>query len=972
MPRAEVFSLPPISFTSEFPNFSPPTTSILPSHFRALSYDAAVWAWSSQELQEIVSRTIRYSARESSMRLLSLELLDTTLPDELHKLHNQRHTSGQKYRDIVQRRSMLIERLWNGIAKPCNSSPTESLIASASALLFQLSETVVESDKLAEGLVQICDQVKEIQQLLSSHSTSALAVALRKLNKSYTERTEELVRARERISQLEAEREDAWREAEKLADRLDAVERGREQSDFMQEGVQTQMGVEATEAAQLPVTFSPLVPTTSTMLPTIDRLPAPFLPQLSSPSTPTTPTPFTSKHFSPKHFSPPHLPPSPTSIWEDLSPVIPNGQGQRPRRSSTGTSSGYSLLETPGSLTTCTEESTGCWSVETIETSTPNAYAHAEFDGKELPNLPVAITESRRPVSSWSIQTGESGFTRTTRGTPKSHRTGVFISSSPPPLPTASPVIPQTVERPLPLIPSESWHEPQEDEADDSDSDTTSLNYTEEGEEISIQTVEVISLDPVSESRSLSFESFTGVSRTVEKPTLISVPSLPNLKVRASIPLMDPVPQSAPPPVHLQELRVRTPQGPTNVSGHIDDEERYDHDEEQDQKRQLIQQPRIVEATTLLPKTYSNPSTRPPLSKLLIRRGAKSGNGSMDKNLTLTILTSSSSSRNDDSTDIVALPHPSSSVPLPPESPRIRLTTSRNCTLNPPRFRPPSHSPPSHPLPSHPPPSSPSSTLKFLEASPPDSSTVPFTTSSTGKPQSKRYSESIYYQQPPLGSSFLEITSPFTGEDTAEEEAPETRKTSGATSLAYMDDMQARRSTRVSEGSLRLSPRTMDVGAEASKTNKPDEGPSVAASSSTTPRQTIALEEKARAMRRDASVNEMSDSEVDSQTELSPSSTEVVESITHNSFPNNESGGSFTSQQGMKPQSAIRFPRGRVSTGYGSGVVTTTPSEGIIGGPGVRERGFTLNQLGSGIQKWKGRFTSHRSKGNVPSGVFVS
>ncbi|KAF9269333.1 hypothetical protein L218DRAFT_432401 [Marasmius fiardii PR-910] len=166
------------------PNFSTPVTSLLPSHFKSLSYDAAAWTWTSHELQEIVSRTIRHSARESFIRLLSLKLLDTVLPDELQKLNNQRQTSGKRYRDVVQRRNTLVQGLWNAIVNQTTGLPSiqnaSFSISSACTLLSQLSEIFAECDKLAEGLVRICDQIKEIQELLDSHTASALAVALRK------------------------------------------------------------------------------------------------------------------------------------------------------------------------------------------------------------------------------------------------------------------------------------------------------------------------------------------------------------------------------------------------------------------------------------------------------------------------------------------------------------------------------------------------------------------------------------------------------------------------------------------------------------------------------------------------------------------------------------------------------------------------------------------------------------------------
>ncbi|KAK2462753.1 hypothetical protein APHAL10511_005271 [Amanita phalloides] len=60
--------------------------------------------------------------------------------------------------------------------------------------------------------------------MMDVHWGSSLAVALRKLNRSYGKRTVELNKSREKISQLEAQLEDAWKEAERLAQEMDAYD----------------------------------------------------------------------------------------------------------------------------------------------------------------------------------------------------------------------------------------------------------------------------------------------------------------------------------------------------------------------------------------------------------------------------------------------------------------------------------------------------------------------------------------------------------------------------------------------------------------------------------------------------------------------------------------------------------------------------------------------------------------------------
>ncbi|KAK1218212.1 hypothetical protein PQX77_019115 [Marasmius sp. AFHP31] len=215
-PLAPTLTVPPL------PTFTPTSTS--PS-YKALPYEAAQWTFTSTELQDIVSRAIRCSARESFVRLLSLKLLDTILPDELARLSDQRLSTTGKYRWTVQRRSMLMQGLWAVVVLNTGTGTgSVDMGPAATSLLTQLSEVVADCDRMVEELVRVGDQVREIGGLVDNHWASALAVALRKLNSSYAKRTSELLTTRDRITQLEAERDDAWKEAEKVAKQLDHTE----------------------------------------------------------------------------------------------------------------------------------------------------------------------------------------------------------------------------------------------------------------------------------------------------------------------------------------------------------------------------------------------------------------------------------------------------------------------------------------------------------------------------------------------------------------------------------------------------------------------------------------------------------------------------------------------------------------------------------------------------------------------------
>lgn len=133
----------------------------------------------SRELQSIVSRSIRSSAQESYIRLLTLENLDTVLPAELKRLEALKGTTQSKYRFLVHRRSMLLQAL-NLSSSPVAKDGEDSMDI-ISKLTVQLSETIGECDRLLEELMKITDQITQITKLIDHHWASALAIALRKV-----------------------------------------------------------------------------------------------------------------------------------------------------------------------------------------------------------------------------------------------------------------------------------------------------------------------------------------------------------------------------------------------------------------------------------------------------------------------------------------------------------------------------------------------------------------------------------------------------------------------------------------------------------------------------------------------------------------------------------------------------------------------------------------------------------------------
>ncbi|KAK0188483.1 hypothetical protein F5146DRAFT_1002565 [Armillaria mellea] len=191
--------------------------------WKGLPLEAALWTFDSAELQSIVSRAIRSSAQESFIRLVSIDNLDKALPAELDRLDALKAVTQSKYRFNTHRRTMLLQALlsFSGAGTGKEKDGGASLVGTVAS---QLSDISAECDSLAEQLVRITDQIGQIRKLVDVHWGSALAIALRKLNGSYGKRTKDLLDARARITQLEAELEDSWKEAEKLARELDELD----------------------------------------------------------------------------------------------------------------------------------------------------------------------------------------------------------------------------------------------------------------------------------------------------------------------------------------------------------------------------------------------------------------------------------------------------------------------------------------------------------------------------------------------------------------------------------------------------------------------------------------------------------------------------------------------------------------------------------------------------------------------------
>jgi len=141
----------------------------------------------SKELQSSVSRAIKSSARESFIRLLTVDNLDKVLPAELERLGDLKAATQSKYRFLVHRRTMLFQALSSTAL--AQQKDGEGGVSVVSRLTSQLSETIEECDQQLEEVLKIVDQMTQINKLIDHHWASALAIALRKVSFSTAQTT---------------------------------------------------------------------------------------------------------------------------------------------------------------------------------------------------------------------------------------------------------------------------------------------------------------------------------------------------------------------------------------------------------------------------------------------------------------------------------------------------------------------------------------------------------------------------------------------------------------------------------------------------------------------------------------------------------------------------------------------------------------------------------------------------------------
>lgn len=199
--------------TTPSPKFQTP-----PPKWRGYTMEAAKWTFTSPQLQSMVARAIRQSAEASSIRLLPLETLDNEIPQEIRRLEAQRTDVKIRYKVLTRRRAVLFEAFSVYVV-----SNSEEDSGYTHHLLEDLSDIAITLDQLAEELHRLDSQLAYLDSLTQVHMSSALAIALRKLNDSFLKQMAENQNLRNQLRTVETERDEAWRQAEWVAKELDQM-----------------------------------------------------------------------------------------------------------------------------------------------------------------------------------------------------------------------------------------------------------------------------------------------------------------------------------------------------------------------------------------------------------------------------------------------------------------------------------------------------------------------------------------------------------------------------------------------------------------------------------------------------------------------------------------------------------------------------------------------------------------------------
>ena len=196
------------------PNFQAPTPK-----WKGYTMEVAKWTFTSAQLQAIVARAIRQSAEASSIRLLRLEVLDDEIPEEIQRLESQRTNIKIRYKASTRKRATILDSLYSSLSALEDVYSAHRL----NRQLDELRELNQTLDRLAEEIHSVDEQLSHLESLTHIHTGSALALALRKLNSSFLKQVAENQVLKNQIQSLEAERDEAWQQAQSVANEYDQM-----------------------------------------------------------------------------------------------------------------------------------------------------------------------------------------------------------------------------------------------------------------------------------------------------------------------------------------------------------------------------------------------------------------------------------------------------------------------------------------------------------------------------------------------------------------------------------------------------------------------------------------------------------------------------------------------------------------------------------------------------------------------------
>ncbi|THH30477.1 hypothetical protein EUX98_g3692 [Antrodiella citrinella] len=199
------------SFSASAPRFQ--TT---PIKYRGMTLEQAQWTLSSSELQSTVSKSIQ-SADPASFRLLPPEMLHSQLGKERQRLEENSSEIRTNYKLAVRKRRALLASLSN--AMDAGEFQDQAALIRTTEELKEISDNM---DRMSEELYSTTDQLAQLNHLEDVHNTSGLGLALRKLYNSFAKHIQDKATLRQRISELEAERDEGWAQAQEVAQELEA------------------------------------------------------------------------------------------------------------------------------------------------------------------------------------------------------------------------------------------------------------------------------------------------------------------------------------------------------------------------------------------------------------------------------------------------------------------------------------------------------------------------------------------------------------------------------------------------------------------------------------------------------------------------------------------------------------------------------------------------------------------------------